>query len=58
MTHYHTCMSHIDHMRRLNIDPGLVAYLSNILFDLYTHTHTHTHTHTEIADRDPCISSM
>ena len=36
MTYYRRCMPHIDHMRTLNIDPGLAAYLSNILFDLYT----------------------
>ena len=30
------CMPYIDRIRRLNIDPNLVAYLSTILFDLYT----------------------
>ena len=31
----------IDHMRRLNIDPGLAAYPPNMLFNLYANLHVH-----------------
>ena len=41
MTRYRTRMPHIDHMRRLNIDPGLAAYPPNMLFNLYANLHVH-----------------